>query len=207
MRTNVFNVAQRTYEYITAKDVETRLVTRNVNFCTVLIGVNSSRAQAFMCHLDFPTTANALTELISLIKDENGSLDGFQLYAVSMFPPHVRLLFPFLGVCFAYAIAGYATALACSFFLVWLFFWVQYKCWRIARSHFQKEIQWRAPWACASIFRTIGTAVDRVAPDPVEVWWDEKNMDMSAWKPKPYRFTAVRSRYDRQATSKADRES
>jgi len=191
-----FNVPQRCYEVIGPKDVQTCLVTRNVNFCTAFIGVNKADGLVFMCHLDMPTTANALGELVALIREENGSLADFEIYALSMFPPCIRFFGILLLSWFVHAIAGPAIAAACFALLAWFCSWAQFKCYWAARKYFHTQIKWVMPSGFAGIFRTMGVAVDPTAQKIVDAWWDEKGIDMTPWLPKPCRLKAVRVRKD-----------
>jgi hypothetical protein len=189
-----FNVPQRCYEFISPKDAQTRLVTRNVGPCTAFIGVKKSDSLAFMCHLDVPTSTNALQELVALIRKEHGSLDGFELYAVSMYPPWIRFLCILFFGGLAHAIAGPAIALAIFTLFAWFSSWAQFKCYWTARKDFGARIQWCLPSRFPGIFRSVGVAVDASAPEVVDVWWDEKGFDRTPWKCNPYRLKAARVR-------------
>lgn len=197
---NAFNVRQRGYELITPTDVQNRLVTRNVSLCTVFIGVNKKEGLAFMCHLDMPTTVNALRELVALIRKEHGSLTDFELYAVSRFPPRIRLLWILLSSWIAYAlaqaIAGFAIAAACVVFIAWLLAWAQLKCYWIAHNYFHARIQWRSPEKRAKTSRTLGVVTGTTVPKVVDVWWDEEGIDMTPWRPRPCQLKASRARDD-----------
>ncbi|MDH4418271.1 MAG: hypothetical protein QE485_13695 [Acidovorax sp.] len=191
-----FNIPRRCYELIGPKDVQTCLVTRNVNFCTAFIGVSKADGLVFMCHLDMPTTANALGELVALIRGENGSLADFELYALSMFPPCMRFFGILLLSWFVHVIAGPAIAAACFALLTWFSSWAQFKCYWAARNYFHARIKWIMPSGFAGIFRTMGVAVDTTTQKVVDVWWDEKGINMTPWLPKLCRLKAVRVRKD-----------
>lgn len=191
-----FNVPQCGYEVIAPHDTQTRLVTRNVTFCTVFIGVNKAKSSAFMCHLDLPPSINALDELVALITQEHGSLAEFELYAVSILSPYMRLLCIALLTWLVHAMVGPRIAAGCFVLFAWAGLWVQFKCYQAARKHFQSRIHWGVLPTFAGILRTLGVAVDLSAQKIVDVWWDEKGIDMAPWKSKPFRFRAARVRND-----------
>lgn len=190
------DVPQRGFELITPQDTQTRLVTRNANFCTIFVGVNESTGVAFMCHLDWPSTADALEKLVTLIRKEHGSFEGFKLYAASLLPPVPRVLLCVLlpgGI--AYWIAGPAFAAVTLVVSAWISLWVQLKCYWIAHKHFKTKIRWLWPSGRPkNIDPKMGIAFDVAVPKDVHATWDEKSLDIAPWKPKSCSLKTFRVR-------------
>jgi len=190
------NVPQRGFELITPQDTQTRLVTRNANFCTIFVGVNESTGVAFMCHLDWPSTADALERLATLIRKEHGCLEGFRLYAASLLPPIPRVLLCVLlpgGI--AYWIAGPAFTAVTLVVSAWISLGVQLKCYWVAHKHFKTKIRWLWPsgWP-SNVDPKIGIAFDVAAPKDILATWDEKGLDIAPWKPKSCSLKTFRVR-------------
>lgn len=190
-----FNVPQRGFEFITPRDTQTRLVTRNANICTILLGVNEEAGLAFMCHLDSPFSVKALDKLAELIQAERGSFDGFELYAASSFQPWARLASALLvwGAALKISLIGGTFLLPV---IIWWGCWTQLKCYWAAHRYFRSGIRWCWPSGCPSkASLKMGMIFDAAAPHKIDVTWDEKDIDTTPWEPKDGLLKSPRARH------------
>ena len=189
-QTDTIAVRQRAYALLTPSSLATKLETRKINFCTAFVGVNKEKGIAFLCHLDVPTSTNAIDEICEALRTEHGGMDGFELYAVSRFGPFKRSLFALGIVWFFWEIVGFnSAALAlitsiASLVTLWLFLWPQLMMYCAAWRHFKKKVAWRSPKGIGRIFGTMGVQIDLKSAQSVRASWDTPDELKARWVEK-----------------------
>ena len=188
--TDTIAVRQRAYALLTPSSVETKLETRRISFCTAFVGVNKEKGIAFLCHLDLPTSTNAIDEICEALRTKHGGMHGFELYAVSRLGPFKRSLLALAFVWMFWEILGFdgaaislVTSIA-SVVTLWLLLWPQAMIYSAAWRHFKKKVAWRNPKGIGRIFATIGVQVNLKSDLSVNAYWDAQDEPKVRWAEK-----------------------
>ena len=68
VRTQIKEILQKEWGYLTREDLRETLATPNVKWCTAFYGTDKKKNIGFMCHFDLPCSTKSLPELFKVLE-------------------------------------------------------------------------------------------------------------------------------------------